>query len=311
MLHVARYPAKQLNDVIDSIHQQGYGLTFAIHSRLQQRIDAVAKNIRIGNCYVNRNQIGAVVGSQPFGGEGLSGTGPKAGGFHYLPRLVKAEKAAVYSSDSDPVKMRDTIKTNPNDHTKDEVVSNLQECLDQLDHRFWSLREDRHLVLQELLAAYQLPTRDLLLQVHDLPGPTGVLNQLRYHPRGIVLCLGPDNRSVCQQALQALLQGNAVVVVSRQTLELTSLSERGVPVAILHDDIPAAVLAEANGFAAVCYQGSEEKLRQYRQALAARTGAILPLIVDCQRPEYFVLERHCCIDTTAVGGNASLLAEGG
>ena len=88
VLHIIRYAAKDLDQVIASINGSGYGLTLGIHSRIDATIEHIQKNVRVGNCYVNRNMIGAVVGVQPFGGEGLSGTGPKAGGPHYLHRFV-------------------------------------------------------------------------------------------------------------------------------------------------------------------------------------------------------------------------------
>ena len=88
VLHVIRYKARDLDRVIDEINASGYGLTLGIHSRIDSTIDHIQKRIRAGNCYVNRNMIGAVVGVQPFGGEGLSGTGPKAGGPHYLHRFT-------------------------------------------------------------------------------------------------------------------------------------------------------------------------------------------------------------------------------
>ena len=84
ILHVIRYKAKDIDSVIDEINASGYGLTFGIHSRVQSFIDNVSSRIKVGNVYVNRGTIGAVVGVQPFGGRGLSGTGPKAGGPHYL-----------------------------------------------------------------------------------------------------------------------------------------------------------------------------------------------------------------------------------
>ncbi len=84
VLHVIRYEAKDIDKVIDEINNTGYGLTFGIHSRIQSFIDKVTSRIRAGNVYVNRGTIGAVVGVQPFGGRGLSGTGPKAGGPQYL-----------------------------------------------------------------------------------------------------------------------------------------------------------------------------------------------------------------------------------
>jgi RHH-type proline utilization regulon transcriptional repressor/proline dehydrogenase/delta 1-pyrroline-5-carboxylate dehydrogenase len=88
VLHVVRYRAAELERVLDAVAATGYGLTLGIHSRIERFAERVRARLRVGNTYVNRNMIGAVVGVQPFGGEGLSGTGPKAGGPHYLPRFA-------------------------------------------------------------------------------------------------------------------------------------------------------------------------------------------------------------------------------
>jgi RHH-type proline utilization regulon transcriptional repressor/proline dehydrogenase/delta 1-pyrroline-5-carboxylate dehydrogenase len=88
ILHVVRFQGGHLDRVIDTINAGGYGLTLGLHSRIASVAELVAERARVGNLYVNRNQIGAVVGVQPFGGEGLSGTGPKAGGPHYLSRFA-------------------------------------------------------------------------------------------------------------------------------------------------------------------------------------------------------------------------------
>jgi RHH-type proline utilization regulon transcriptional repressor/proline dehydrogenase/delta 1-pyrroline-5-carboxylate dehydrogenase len=88
ILHVVRYRADQLQQVIDAIRHTGFGLTLGVHSRLESVADHVFRAVPAGNTYVNRNMIGAVVGVQPFGGQGLSGTGPKAGGPHYLLRFA-------------------------------------------------------------------------------------------------------------------------------------------------------------------------------------------------------------------------------
>lgn len=87
ILHIIRYPARDLDKVMDAIIKTGYGLTLGVHSRIDATVQYIANHMPVGNIYVNRNMIGAVVGVQPFGGERLSGTGPKAGGPHYLPRL--------------------------------------------------------------------------------------------------------------------------------------------------------------------------------------------------------------------------------
>jgi len=88
VLHVIRYRAEALEPALDAVAATGYGLTLGIHSRIARFVDRVRARVRVGNTYVNRNMIGAVVGVQPFGGEGLSGTGPKAGGPHYLHRFA-------------------------------------------------------------------------------------------------------------------------------------------------------------------------------------------------------------------------------
>jgi RHH-type proline utilization regulon transcriptional repressor/proline dehydrogenase/delta 1-pyrroline-5-carboxylate dehydrogenase len=95
ILHVARYKAGRLDDILAAIEATDYGLTLGIHSRISETADYIARRLSVGNVYVNRNMIGAVVGVQPFGGVGLSGTGPKAGGPHYLPRFATEQTVTV------------------------------------------------------------------------------------------------------------------------------------------------------------------------------------------------------------------------
>ena len=95
ILHVVRYRAEALEDVLRAIERSGYGLTLGIHSRIDDTVDDIVARLQVGNIYVNRNMIGAVVGVQPFGGFGLSGTGPKAGGPHYLARFATEQTVTV------------------------------------------------------------------------------------------------------------------------------------------------------------------------------------------------------------------------
>jgi RHH-type proline utilization regulon transcriptional repressor/proline dehydrogenase/delta 1-pyrroline-5-carboxylate dehydrogenase len=88
VLHVVRYRPERLDALVDEINGLGYGLTLGVHTRIDATATVIAERARVGNVYVNRNMIGAVVGVQPFGGMGLSGTGPKAGGPHYVPRFT-------------------------------------------------------------------------------------------------------------------------------------------------------------------------------------------------------------------------------
>ena len=95
ILHVVRWQRDRLDALLDAINATGYGLTLGIHSRIDETIDTIHRRLRVGNTYVNRNMVGAVVGVQPFGGEGLSGTGPKAGGPHYLHRFAVERTLSV------------------------------------------------------------------------------------------------------------------------------------------------------------------------------------------------------------------------
>jgi RHH-type transcriptional regulator, proline utilization regulon repressor / proline dehydrogenase / delta 1-pyrroline-5-carboxylate dehydrogenase len=95
VLHVVRFASSQLDAMVDEINATGYGLTLGIHTRIDSVARRVAARARVGNVYVNRNMIGAVVGVQPFGGCGLSGTGPKAGGPHYLPRFANEQTVTI------------------------------------------------------------------------------------------------------------------------------------------------------------------------------------------------------------------------
>ncbi|CUH78550.1 bifunctional proline dehydrogenase/L-glutamate gamma-semialdehyde dehydrogenase PutA [Tropicibacter naphthalenivorans] len=243
VLHVATYKAQELDRVIEAINATGYGLTFGLMTRIDDRVQHVTERVHAGNIYVNRNQIGAIVGSQPFGGEGLSGTGPKAGGPQYLDRF-RAHPA-------------------PMEGTAFDGEMGLE-------------------ALQSALA--QTAKGDPIRQ--DLPGPTGEANQLTTLPRPPVLCLGPgiDVARAQAEAVRSL-GGVAVVATGHVTPE---------------------VLAEAQGFSGVLYWGSDA--RPYRQALAQRSGPILPLITGAPDAGHARTERHVCIDTTAAGGNAALLA---
>ncbi|MDP3704919.1 MAG: bifunctional proline dehydrogenase/L-glutamate gamma-semialdehyde dehydrogenase PutA [Legionellaceae bacterium] len=114
VLHVIRFKRDKLDDVISQINNTGYGLTLGIHSRINSTVQYIHERVHVGNCYVNRSMIGAVVGLQPFGGEGLSGTGPKAGGPHYLQRLCIER---TYTVDTTAAGGNASLMSIPDEHT--------------------------------------------------------------------------------------------------------------------------------------------------------------------------------------------------
>ena len=275
VLHVATFKANQLDKVIADINAAGYGLTFGLHTRIDARVEHVSHRIKAGNIYVNRNQIGAVVGSQPFGGEGLSGTGPKAGGPHYLPRLSR-----------------------PLEQTPPSTANNV---LSGLSVGFAIAAVD------QVRVGYDKATARTLKQ--KMPGPTGESNVLETHPRGIVLCLGPDEESARRQAQLALAHGNAVLVVAYGGPRIAEeLGKDGAAIGGVERRLSPAVIEAGLNVDAIMHFGTPEALRPWRQALARRDGPIVPLIASEADAGRLILERHICIDTTASGGNAELLA---
>ena len=147
--------------------------------------------------------------------------------------------------------------------------------------------------------------------IHELPGPTGETNRLSINPRGLILCLGPSKNAALSQALSALAQGNSVVIVAPGINQaLREFNKRQLPVVAIEGQLTPQVLSQVNGYNAVLSQAETTLLKQYRQALADREGVLLPLITETDAPERLVIERHLCIDTTAAGGNASLIAAG-
>ncbi|QDA36604.1 bifunctional proline dehydrogenase/L-glutamate gamma-semialdehyde dehydrogenase PutA (plasmid) [Paracoccus liaowanqingii] len=246
VLHVATYRARDLDKVVAAINARGYGLTFGLHTRIDSRVQEVTQAIHAGNIYVNRNQVGATVGSQPFGGEGLSGTGPKAGGPLYLPRFFAPEPAqpgTAWTTADTPARLAQALGAPP---------------------------------------AAPAPTETLM------PGPTGELNRLQTLSRGPVLCLGPGPAAVAAQ----------VAAVTRG---------KGQPVAA-QGGLDAAQVAGLPDLAGVLWWGDEVTGRALAQALADRPGPLVALITALPDRAHLCHERHLCVDTTAAGGNAALLA---
>ncbi|MEM6373952.1 MAG: bifunctional proline dehydrogenase/L-glutamate gamma-semialdehyde dehydrogenase PutA [Pseudomonadota bacterium] len=240
VLHLATFEAHALDAVIDDINASGYGLTFGLHTRIDDRVQHVSDRIRAGNIYVNRNQIGAIVGSQPFGGIGLSGTGPKAGGPDYMMRFRKGEAASMNG-------------TWPTDAP---------------------------------LPALPKPTNAALSST-TLPGPTGESNVLSHAPRPAILCAGPGAEAAREQAKAVTALGGVAV------------EAQGA--------IPAGAVTTGPQYGGVIWWGDETGARDLACDLAARTGAIIPLITGHPDQAHATFERHVCVDVTASGGNTALL----
>ena len=295
VLHVASYEAEELDKVVAAVNARGYGLTFGLHTRIEERVQRIVDGVHAGNIYVNRNQIGAVVGSQPFGGEGLSGTGPKAGGPHYLRRFRRSGAAAGGEPAGPAISAR-----------------LLAEHLPDASRGNWASRPDRVAILRKHLRGKAAEAVGAVAGLDfgpvDLPGPTGEANTLTLCPRGRALCLGPDPETLVWQAVQALGAGNAVLAVAPGAeAALRPLLGKGLPLAALDGQVDPFGL-ETLAVDVAAFAGEGEAMRALRLVLAARQGPIVPLVSEVAYPAAYAHERAVCVDTTAAGGNASLLA---
>jgi RHH-type proline utilization regulon transcriptional repressor/proline dehydrogenase/delta 1-pyrroline-5-carboxylate dehydrogenase len=274
VMHVIRYKRSELPKVIEQINGSGFGLTLGVHSRIDETIDYITSSAHVGNIYVNRNIVGAVVGVQPFGGEGKSGTGPKAGGPLYLKRL---QRGAV---------------------TLDRHQRQSVPAIDSL--AAWAKAQGKSRLAAHIESyARTTPVGSLIA----LPGPTGERNTLAYVPRGNIACFASNTEVLLNQVAAALSTGNRALVVEGA---LPADLPADVKAAI--QTVSAADLAKADFQIALVESSLGAKLRP---ELAARDGAIISVIDTTEEGDIplwrLVAERALCVNTTAAGGNASLM----
>ncbi len=308
VLHLLRYDRDALPALLADINATGYGLTCGVHTRIDETVALVAQTVQAGNLYVNRNQVGAVVGVQPFGGEGLSGTGPKAGGPLYLLRLLAhcpagAAVAAVAAAGVPATAPVRGLAADLRDADAGQALQALQ---------VWALGQG----LAELAqccerAARQSPSGPW----RALPGPTGEANLYALLPRQQVLCLAPAGPAGDAARLAHLA---AVLAVDSRALwpaDSRALCDR-LPVAVRERIVLAQDwTGDAAAFDAVLHAGTADDLRAVLARLATRRGAIVGVIplagANDQLPLHrLVIERALSINTAAAGGNASLMTIG-
>lgn len=250
VVHIVRYKASQLAGVVDQINNIGFGLTIGVHSRIDQTAAFVAGNAQVGNVYINRDMVGAVVGVQPFGGRGLSGTGPKAGGPSYLNRLSILPGSAAL---------------------KENTMADIR-----------------------------------------LACPTGETNLLRYAPRGNIglFYTAQDSIQHCRDSLRvARATGNAVLVMAPEQWHSELLKVNGGTAAGIEFIVASLSDAVASSDALVFEPGSSQ-VPQLMEKLVSQPGPIPALVCEAVGPNYwqrFVLEKVVTTDTTAAGGNATLM----
>ncbi|PNU06360.1 trifunctional transcriptional regulator/proline dehydrogenase/L-glutamate gamma-semialdehyde dehydrogenase [Novosphingobium guangzhouense] len=274
VLHVVRFRRDDLGKLVESINATGYGLTFGLHTRLDETVARVTGAVRAGNLYVNRNTIGAIVGVQPFGGRGLSGTGPKAGGPLYLGRLTQQAPAVLAQGKAPAV---------------------LATFIDWLESRGEPAAA---------ASARALGQASSLGLESVLPGPVGESNIYALHPRGRILLRPATSEGLLGQMAAVLATGN------RGTVEGVKLPD-GLPTEI------AACFApdKEEPFAACIVEGDAQAVLRACDSVADMPGPIVPVHVWDERGigpngAWLLEEVSTSINTTAAGGNASLMMIG-
>lgn len=285
VLHLISYKYGELEQLLEQINSKGYGLTMGLHTRIDETIQTVIARAEVGNLYINRNIVGAVVGVQPFGGEGLSGTGPKAGGPLYIYRLMQqlSEKklAQPYAMRSDQA---------PIEHKPVQ------------EFKAWASKTFPTISLK---APSQIATG----QSFSLQGPTGEENQYMILPRESVLSLAHTEQDQIQQILAILSVGSRPAVLAENTFVLKYLQTMPKAVAARFKVIQDI---ESGEFDAVLHHGDAAELIDLQKRIAARKGPIVGIThlnsgnhdIPVER---LVLERAISINTAAAGGNASLM----
>ena len=332
VLHLLRYARERLPDVLQDINATGFRLTLGVHTRIDETVAQVVNGARAGNIYVNRNIVGAVVGVQPFGGEGLSGTGPKAGGPLYLMRLlaerpVQAARLAVVNSQGVNSEHLNSQGLNSQGVIRQFAIKQsatsvpIRGLADSEENgssgatlstlRDWALQQRMGLLVAHCdQAAAESPVCPWV----DLAGPTGEANLYGVRPRDAILCLTQYQA----HEPDLLLQLTAVLAVGSQAVWPAQARA-------LRDRLPDAVRARITltqdwtgssvHFDAVICHGEVASLLSVAKTLADRAGPIVSLIGlqpgDTRIPlERLVIERSLSINTAAAGGNASLMTIG-
>ena len=278
VLHVLRYKQNTLDQLLNEINATGYGLTFGLHTRIEATVQHVLSRIHAGNLYVNRNTIGAVVGVQPFGGQGLSGTGPKAGGPLILRRLLAQSPEMVWTfSGEKPVVM--------------------QAWTD------WLIAEKETKLAGQALV---LGRGSVVDGESMLPGPVGEKNLYRLAPRGAVLCIPATKEGLYNQLSLAFSGGNTVLLLADASIEgwiatLPLLVQNAVTFVASATEKPCAVLLGERDDDAFAYA---------RAALAEGDGPVVPAWItgeELPHVECVIEEQSRSINISAAGGNASLM----
>lgn len=294
VLHVIRYKYKEMDKIIQEINSTGYGLTLGIHSRIEEKIDKILHSVKVGNIYINRNIVGAVVGVQPFGGENLSGTGPKAGGPLYLYRLFSDRK------NENLLSLKNLNKKDFNKTYQNQIKTSSMHFLEWISMNYPELEQ----YCSKFIKTSRSGT------MYSLIGPTGEENNYLLLSRERVLCLSDNEHDLVFQ-LSAITSLGGKSILSHTPVSQKIFS--ALPQSLMKNIILVPNWKRENvHFDSVCFHGSSEDLKDILKFLSEKPGPVITVHshVTGERKIYlerFLIERTISTNTTAAGGNTTLL----
>jgi RHH-type proline utilization regulon transcriptional repressor/proline dehydrogenase/delta 1-pyrroline-5-carboxylate dehydrogenase len=327
VLHVLRYRREQLGEVLDAINATGYGLTFGVHSRIDETIAQVTQKVQAGNIYVNRNVIGAVVGVQPFGGIGLSGTGPKAGGPLYLYRLLQAGQSqgnqALAALPAMPVSRTSPPATDRN-LANAPALRALQALAAGLQGpsfaalNGWQGSSD---AARAVAACEDYRAHSVLGQLFTLPGPTGESNRYQLLPRGAVWAAPQTALGLLHQVAAALASGNPCWLEAPAADGAVAQALAALPAEVqaFVQIRSADQLRDETQLSLMLFEGDGDALQSLLPRVAQRPGAIVRIenLTPAQLAagalydvSALMHEQSISTNTAAAGGNAQLMTLG-
>ncbi|PPI86748.1 trifunctional transcriptional regulator/proline dehydrogenase/L-glutamate gamma-semialdehyde dehydrogenase [Candidatus Pantoea edessiphila] len=294
VLHIVRFKRDNLLNIIKQINMLNYGLTLGLHTRVNTTIHQLISEAKVGNVYINRNMIGAVVGVQPFGGEALSGTGPKAGGPLYLYRLLSSYpnhsiNATIYQQGLSFIEI--------NDRLRKELLLPY--------YAFSKWAKNKTLIGSLCLHYYNCSKSGFMI---DLPSSTGERNTVSLYPREKIFCVAYNEQDI-------LIQLTALISIGGKALWQDDQLHRNI-----FNDLPEEVKNRislmtnpfTSDFDAVIFHGSKDRLSYLCKQIADQVDKIVPIQGFASTEtniflERLLVERSVSINTTAAGGNTNLI----
>lgn len=298
ILHILKYKKEKIKNLIKKINKLEYGLTFGIHTRINSFYSKIAKKIKVGNIYINRNIIGAVVGVQPFGGYKLSGTGPKAGGPLYIYKLL---------SYYEKINIDEIIFKSNNFYQFENWEKSTKKFKEYKDFCTW-LNNQKYEKLKKIISKIEKKAKKSIN--FTIKGPTGESNQYLLIPHKIVLCLAKNKIDILTQLAWTLKAGCNILWPN---YPIQKKLKKILPISIKNKiSLTSNWEKKEHKIDSIIYHGEKKEFEKIHKIISKQKGPIIPIHFFKSENhnihiENLLHEKVITINTTATGGNTNLI----